>query len=461
MLRAGPVCAAVIGLAATLTGCAGLDVQQTTLCEALVPLVEPMDAEITLTRISAAPGAGDRITVLYRTALAQTAERVRLTEVHAVVCQFASSGLETSRFTLRSVETSRDPLTETQLYFLNSRWSRDFEAITTAERSLKREGAALPVGFVTLGASAGYFLQQIVNSGPPTALYALLALAYSLVYGLTNRINLAFGENATIGAFGALIGAVAATSIGVPTLAFALPLAVLAAMALAGGTGAVIGRIVFLPLVGRATQALLVATIGLALVIQEFLARVEGTRERWLQPILADAHRLADGPFEVVVTTMQLLVTGGAALIILGVVLALKFSQFGRLWRAAADDRTMARMLGVNVDRVVVTSFAIASALAGLGGAILTLHYGGTSFALGATIGLKALVAAIIGGIGSIGGAVIGGIALGLTESLWSAYEPLVWRDGLVYIALVAFLILRPGGVLGTRRALEERAERL
>jgi branched-chain amino acid transport system permease protein len=459
-LRALAACIVVLGAFMALSGCSGIDAQQKALCEALVPLVEPTNASITLHRITVDTETAPRVTVLYRTELAANAEDPKLTEVHTVICQFAGTGYADGRLMLEAVETSKGALSETQLLFLNTRWLSDVEALTAAQHSLLREGQARVQGVFELDADSGYFLQQIINSGPPTALYALLALAYSLVYGLTNRINLAFGEIATIGAFGALIGVLAAVTFGAPQVSVALPLALILAFAIAGGAGAAIGKTVFLPLLVRSSQPLLVATIGLALVIQEFLARAQGVHERWLEPILADAHRIADGPFEVVVTTMQLVVTGGSALLIIIVVLAIKYSHLGRLWRAVADDRTMARMLGVNVDRVIVVSFAAGSGLAGIGGAILTLHYGGTSFAMGATIGLKALVAAIVGGIGSLPGAVIGGLALGLTESLWSAYEPIVWRDGVVFTALIVFLILRPQGVLGVRRALEEREGR-
>ncbi len=454
--------AAVIALAllAALGGCSESDWQQKALCEALVPLIEPSDAQITLHRVTSDSDKSGRVTVLYRTERPQNGDVPKRTDFHHVICQFAGSGFADTRLFLQSVETSNGAISDTQLIFLNKRWLGDVEALTLAQKSLMREGQARIQGFVTLSAENGYFLQQIINAGPSTSLYALLAVAYSLVYGLTNRINLAFGEIATIGAFGALIGVLTAIGFGAPQVSTAVPLALVLAFSIAGWSGATIGKIVFLPLLGRSSQPLLVATIGLALVIQEFIARAQGVRERWLEPILADHYRIADGPFEVVVTTMQLVVTGGSGLLILLVVVGIRFSRFGRAWRAVADDRTMARMLGINVDRVILVTFALGSGLAGIGGSILTLHYGGTSFALGTVIGLKALVAAIIGGIGSLPGAVIGGLALGLTESLWSAYEPMVWRDGVVFIALAAFLILRPQGLLGTRRALEEREER-
>jgi len=449
----------LFGLVA-LVGCAEIDHQQRSLCEALVPIVEPKDARITLTKVTVEDSQARRVSVLYRVERAGTPERVQLTEVHSVTCVFAGTGFDIGRRMLDRVETSQGSLSETQLLFLNKRLVEDLEGQAEAGAGLMREGDARPRGLVTLDRAGGYFLQQFVNAGPPTALYALLAVAYSLVYGLTNRINLAFGEIATIGAFGALIGVLAAVTVGHPEVAVALPLALLLAFALAGGSGVAIGQLVFVPLLGRRSQPQLVATIGLAIVIQEFLARAEGVRERWLPPILAEAHLIADGPFEVVATTMQMAVTGGAGLLVVALMLGIRFSRFGRQWRAVADDRTMARLVGIDVDRVIVVSFALACGFAGLGGSILTLHYGGTSFMIGTTIGLKALVAAIIGGIGSLPGAVLGGLAIGLTEAFWSAYAPIDWRDTVVFCGLIVFLLLRPQGILGTSRALEEREER-
>lgn len=435
------------------------DPQQAYLCEALVPVIEPSEVRVTLNRV-AVDSDNQRVAVLYRVEWLPTADRPRRTEVHHVICHFAGNGFDTNRLVLLAVETSHGYLTETQLLFLNKRWASDAEALSTAQALLNREGQARPQGVMKLDPAIAYFVQQVVNAGAPTALYALLALAYSLVYGLTNRINLAFGEIATIGAYGALIGIYMVMMFGATSIALGVPIALVLAAALAGGNGAVIGRLAFLPLLGRSTRAMLVATIGLAVAIEEFIARTQGVEERWLQPILADPHVIASGPFEVVVTTMQLVVTGTAASVALILLVVLRFSGFGRAWRAVSDDRLMARMIGIDVDRLIVASFALASCLAGIGGALLTLHYGGASFALGTAFGLKALVAAIVGGIGSLGGALIGGLTLGLVEAVWSAYEPIVWRDGFVFIVLAVFLTLRPDGILGTRRAVEEREQR-
>jgi branched-chain amino acid transport system permease protein len=435
------------------------DPQQAYLCEALVPVIEPSEVRVTLNRV-AVDSDNQRVAVLYRVEWLPTADRPRRTEVHHVICHFAGNGFDTNRLVLLAVETSHGYLTETQLLFLNKRWASDAEALSTAQALLNREGQARPQGVMKLDPAIAYFVQQVVNAGAPTALYALLALAYSLVYGLTNRINLAFGEIATIGAYGALIGIYMVMMFGATSIALGVPIALVLAAALAGGNGAIIGRLAFLPLLGRSTQAMLVATIGLAVAIEEFIARTQGVEERWLQPILADPHVIASGPFEVVVTTMQLVVTGTAASVALILLVVLRFSGFGRAWRAVSDDRLMARMIGIDVDRLIVASFALASCLAGIGGALLTLHYGGASFALGTAFGLKALVAAIVGGIGSLGGALIGGLTLGLVEAVWSAYEPIVWRDGFVFIVLAVFLTLRPDGILGTRRAVEEREQR-
>ncbi|MDR3493038.1 MAG: branched-chain amino acid ABC transporter permease, partial [Ancalomicrobiaceae bacterium] len=422
--------------AAVLASCGGIDARQTDICASLISVVEPPGAVITLLKLAADPNTADRVVVDYSAAPGDNAregDAGGTSMPRRISCRFFGTGFDEHKDWLRAVETVDGPMSQTRLDLINHRWLTDLEAQSLALNGLKRAGEAARHGFFTVGPQTGYFLQQFVNAGPSTALYALLALAYSLVYGLTNRINLAFGDIATLGAYGAFIGVTLALSLGLPAAGAALPLAFLAALAFASASGSWIGRAVFVPLIGRSSQPLLVATIGLAVVLQEFLARAQGVRELWLNPVLAEPHVLADGPFEVVATTMQMVVAAGAVAIVVALIAAMRLTRYGRIWRAVADDRKMAGLLGIDARRVVVVSFALASGLAGLGGGVLTLHFGGTSFSMGTTIGLKALVAAIIGGVGSLPGAVLGGLIIGLVEAFWSAYEPIVWRDGVIF----------------------------
>ena len=457
----------VLIASAVLASCGGIDARQTNICMSLISVVEPPGAPITVVKIMPDATTADRVVVAYRVTAESAPEDGTPTEaveaggtIEQIACRFSGTGFDEHKDWLRDVETQDGPMSQTRLDLINHRWLVDLEAQSEALSRTKRAGEAALKGFVTVGPATGYFLQQFVNAAPSTALYALLALAYSLVYGLTNRINLAFGDIATLGAYGAFLGVTLAVGLGLPAAGAALPLALLAAVAFAAASGSWIGRTVFVPLVGRSSQPLLVATIGLAVVLQEFLARAQGVRELWLNPVLAEPHVLAGGSFEVVATTMQLVVASGAAIVVVVLIAAMRLTHYGRIWRAVADDRKMAGLLGIDARGVIVVSFGIASALAGLGGAVLTLHFGGTSFAMGTTVGLKALVAAIVGGVGSLPGAVLGGLIIGLTEAFWSAYEPIVWRDGVIFTLMIVFLVLRPEGLMGTRRAIEEREER-
>nr|WP_276557297.1 branched-chain amino acid ABC transporter permease [Prosthecomicrobium hirschii] len=319
---------------------------------------------------------------------------------------------------------------------------------------------ARPAGLLAVSGAHGFLLQQLVNAGAPSALYALLALAYSLVYGLLGRINLAFGDLAMLGAYATVLGIAGGLTLGAGAPGLLLPFALLFAISVTAAWSGAIGLGIFRPLAARGAQPLLVATIGVSLALQEFVGRVQGVKERWLPPILNEPHLLFGGAYEVVVTTMQMLVVGGVSVAVVLVLVGMRRSRFGRDWRAMADDAAMAALLGVDRDRTLTATFQLAGALAAVAGVVITTLYGGTSFHMGTIIGLKALVAAIVGGIGSLPGAVLGGLLIGLAETLWSAYHPIVWRDAVIMMLLVVFLVLRPEGLFGTRAALEEKGAR-
>jgi branched-chain amino acid transport system permease protein len=226
-------------------------------------------------------------------------------------------------------------------------------------------------------------------------------------------------------------------------------LAVLVAVAVGASWGAVLGRVVFVPLAAGPAQPVLIATVGLSIALQEFVARSQGARDRFLEPLLDHPRLLADGPFTVMVTPMRLLVVAMALAATVSVLAVLPRTRLGRDWRAVAEDAATARLFGVDPARVLIASFALASMLAALAGAILTLAYGGTSFHMGTMLGLKAVVAAVVGGIGSLPGTALGGVAVGAVEALWSAAFGIEWRDAAVLSLLVVFLIFRPTGLLG------------
>lgn len=419
-----------------LAGCSA-DLVQQQICADIIPALETEDPMISIVEAQSAEGAPVAI-VDYATG----GEGIRWTSKR-IVCRFAGSGFALGRQTLVGVEVDNMPLSEVQLWTLNRFWLGELGAVAEGrERIVRRpdDGSSPAIG---------YFLQQFVNGAVVSSLYALIAVAYALVYGITGRINLAFGEMATTGAYGAVIGVVAAVSLGRPDIAGALSLGVAMAIAVTVLWGNAIARTIVVPLMRKRSAATIVATLGAAIALEEALRLAQGTRERWLQPVLNDPHILYGGSFPVIVTTMQGLILWATLLTILALLLAMRVTAFGRDWRAVADDPKMAGLVGIDVPDTVLKSFSAASVLAALAGAILTLHYGGTSFSMGLMIGLKALVAAIVGGIGSPGGAALGGLVIGLIETFWSAYMPMAYRDVVVLGILVVVLILRPGGLVG------------
>ncbi|MEZ5839929.1 MAG: branched-chain amino acid ABC transporter permease [Hyphomicrobiales bacterium] len=421
-----------------LAGCSS-DLMQQQICADIIPALEtedPMIAVVSAESVKDAPVA----IVDYATG----GEGIRWTSKR-IVCRFGGSGFATERQTLSHVEIDNVPVGEAQLWALNRFWLGEIGAVAEGRHRIVRQphDGSSP--------ALGYFLQQFVNAGVVSAIYVMLAVAYALVYGVTNRINLAFGEMATVGAYGAVVGVAAALAIGRPDVAGALAIAVAMAMAVTVLAGDAIGRLVFLPLMQRRSAATIVATLGAAIALQEALRLAQGTRERWLQPILNEPHILLGGAFPVIVTTMQAAIVAATVFVIAALIISMRKSAFGRNWRAVADDPKMAGLLGIDPADTVLKAFSAAAVLAGLTGAVLTLHYGGTSFSMGTIIGLKALVAAIVGGIGSPAGAALGGLLIGLLETFWSAYLPMAYRDAMVLGVLIVVLILRPGGLIGPR----------
>jgi branched-subunit amino acid ABC-type transport system permease component len=222
--------------------------------------------------------------------------------------------------------------------------------------------------------------------------------------------------------------------------------------------GVATGRFVFVPLMRQTGQRVLIGTMALAIALQEFLRLAQGSRLTWVQPMLNAPYAVARaGDFVVTVTPMAL----GAAALCLSAALALlalmRWSRFGRAWRACADDALAAELFGIDRNRVLLTTFALASALAGIAGYVMTVYYGTVGYAGGIVLGLKALLAAVVGGIGSVPGAFLGGILLGCAEALWSALFPIEFRELAIFTLLVVLLVFRPSGLFGFAEPLPRK----
>lgn len=357
-------------------------------------------------------------------------------------CRFAPDGVE-----LAGVRTDREgELSPVALFFLKA------YVLGRAPVAAGPPGAA---------DARAYLLQQLANALTPAAVYALLATGYALVYGLTGRINLAFGDFTTVGAVAALNGTVLAAAGQVALLPAASPAGLVLAVATGGALGLVLHALVVAPLRARGSQALLIATIGLAIALSEGLRLLTRSRQTWLPPFLDRPLVLLDGGAgggDVALGAGQAALALLAVATVAAVVTLLRRSRFGRCYRACADDAEAAALLGVDVDATLRRACALGGAVAGVAGFVVAHRYGVVAFGMGTGWGFKALAAAIVGGIGSVAGAAWGGALIGLLEGLWAGYLPGNYREVALFALLAAVLALRPHGLFGQPGAAENPA---
>jgi branched-chain amino acid transport system permease protein len=297
--------------------------------------------------------------------------------------------------------------------------------------------------------AAGYWLQQGLNGLSIAGFYVTLACAYALLQGITNRVIVSFGDMAMFAAFAAVYCAFAMLLSGFGDLAV-----LLAALAAAVASGVAIGHVaakqVFAPLVSNSSQALLISSLGVSIILQEIMRLQSGARDQWLPPqLLPHDVMLADGSFPVRLGALQVLTFTVAALAVIGIALLLHFTRMGRFWRAVREDQQLCSLCGVDTRRVLLATSTLAAGLAAIAGWNVTVAYGGVSFHMGLVLGFKAMFASVIGGFGRISGAVAGGVVLAAVETGWSAFFPLAYRDVAVFALVIAILYLKPEGLLG------------
>jgi branched-chain amino acid transport system permease protein len=296
-----------------------------------------------------------------------------------------------------------------------------------------------------------YFLQQLVNGLTLGAIYGLIAIGYTMVYGVIGMINFAHGEIYMIGAFVGLIGILALGSIGAAAVPVVLVLALLLATVTAGFYGWAIERLVYRPLRSAPRLAPLISAIGLSILLQQYVQLTQGGRVKTLAPMIPGEITLmqdASG-FAVSLSLLQIVVFVLTILLMTALTLVIRRTDLGRAQRAAASDPVMAALCGIDVDRTISITFIIGAALAAVAGVMVVLYYGVIDFFIGFLAGLKAFTAAVLGGIGSLPGALLGGLFLGLVESLWAGYADAAYKDVAAYAILMLVLIIRPSGILG------------
>ncbi|HEV8014617.1 MAG TPA: branched-chain amino acid ABC transporter permease LivH [Stellaceae bacterium] len=295
-----------------------------------------------------------------------------------------------------------------------------------------------------------YFLQQLINGLTLGAIYALVAIGYTMVYGIIGMINFAHGEIYMIGAFVSLITFFVLGAVGVTWIPLALIIVLLAAMGFTAAYGWTIERVAYRPLRGSFRLAPLISAIGMSIFLQNYVQLLQGAQVKSLPPVLTGGFLLMQSSgFAVQLSYLQIIIVLVTLALMAGFSVMIAATPLGRAQRACEQDMTMAALLGVNVDRTISTTFLIGAALAAVAGMMVTLYYGVIDFFIGFLAGLKAFTAAVLGGIGSLPGAVLGGFMIGLIEAFWAGYFSSTYKDVAVFAVLVLVLIFRPSGLLG------------
>ena len=301
------------------------------------------------------------------------------------------------------------------------------------------------------------FLQQLVNGVVLGATYGLVALGYTMVYGIVQLINFAHGEIFMLGGFGALTTFLALPS-GTPAWV-ALPLMLLGGIAVSVTAAVLMERFAYRPLRGAPRLAPLITALGVSVALQElirnFYPHAKSARNF---PQLVNPDRRFSLGGGVTISAPNLLTVVVALVGMFALSTFVRRSRTGRAMQATAQDPDTARLMGINTDRIIVTAFVLGASLAAVAGVAQGLRFGQVDFRMGFLTGIKAFTAAVLGGIGNISGAVLGGFTLGLVEVMATQYAPEpfaggAWKDAWAFVVLIVVLVFRPTGLLGERVA--------
>jgi branched-chain amino acid transport system permease protein len=296
------------------------------------------------------------------------------------------------------------------------------------------------------------FVQQLINGLTLGSIYGLIAIGYTMVFGIIGMVNFAHGDVFMLSAFIALIFFLILTTwIGIGSVALALFLVMLIAMVLTALWGWALERLAYRPLRGSFRLAPLISAIGVSIFLANFVQVAQGARNKPTPPMVREVIVLFHGEsgYAVALSYKQIIIMAVTAVLLAIFWYVVQKTPLGRAQRACEQDRKMAALLGVDVDRTISLTFVIGAALAAVAGTMYLLYYGVVSFADGFVPGIKAFTAAVLGGIGSLPGAVLGGLIIGLIETLWSAYFSIEYKDVAAFSILIIVLVFMPSGILG------------
>ncbi|HLI11014.1 MAG TPA: branched-chain amino acid ABC transporter permease LivH [Alphaproteobacteria bacterium] len=295
-----------------------------------------------------------------------------------------------------------------------------------------------------------YFVLQLINGITLGSVYGLIAIGYTMVYGIIGMINFAHGDIFMVGAFIAIITFALLGVAGITWVPLAVLIVLLVTMLLTPVYGWTLERVAYRPLRRAPKLAPLITAIGMSIFLENYVQLLQGARNKTMQPVIQGGFEiLKRGTFTVSISYLQILI------VVLTVGLMALFStiiartSMGRSQRACEQDLGMAALVGINVDRTISITFVVGSALAAVAGLMFLLNYGVIDFFVGFLAGIKAFTAAVLGGIGSLPGAMLGGFFIGLIEAMWSGYFSVEYKDVAAFSILVLVLIFRPTGLLG------------
>ena len=298
-----------------------------------------------------------------------------------------------------------------------------------------------------------YFIQQFINGLTLGSIYGLIAIGYTMVYGIIGMINFAHGDVFMVGAFVSLITVIIFGITGTSSIALGIGALILVAaisMVIAGVYGWTIERLAYRPLRGSFRLAPLITAIGVSIFLQNFVQATQGARVKPLNAIISGGFTILEGnDFVVRITYMQILIVILTVVLMSGFTYLISKTSLGRSQRACEQDMKMAMLLGIDVNTTISTTFVIGAALASVAGLMYLLYYGVIDFYIGFSAGIKAFTAAVLGGVGSLPGAMLGGMVIGLIEVFFAAYFSSEYKDVAAFSMLIVVLIFMPQGLLG------------